>query len=352
MKQTQKIYQLDIIRAIAILLVLVVHSTELIYYAKGHYQLSDYDGMQRIIFITLFTLGRLGVPLFMLLTGYLMLRREYNPKSLNLYYKKRVWSLYKKIVLGIIGLTVYDVFFQKKPFDLTLLLKQILLVENLPGIQTWYMPMILSVYLLIPFVANALRNVNKNMILALMSVVFFYFFVIRDLNLLLEVIQLPTLAVVVDFGFISSQGFIIVLGWLLYQGAFRKISSINLLVFIIIGFGGLVYYQYYSFEVGVNYLVWYTNGLLTVLGLCLFELLNRIELYQEVTLVRLISEASFGIFWVHSIVQDILWPYVNKINNHLIAVIILSVSNLFISFIVVKSYQTIGQISKKYFGTR
>lgn len=338
MKQ-EKSYQLDIIRSIAIILVLLVHASELIFFQKGKFTLLDYGLIDRVTFLFLFSLGRLGVPLFLFLTGYLMLSRDYHQHSLENYYKNRVWTLYKVIAFGIIGLTVYEVLINKIEFSLLLLIKQLLLIDNLPGIQTWYMPVILGIYCFIPLIANAVKQLNKRTVLFLMSLVFMYYFVIRDINLMLSLFDLPTFAVVVDFGFVSTYGFVVLIGWLLQQGSFRQLPTKLLILLMLFGLGTLVYYQFVSFDEGLNYLVWYNNGLLIIVAICVFELFSRIKVKKEMLLFRTISQASFGVFWVHSIGQDLLYPYVSVIKNHFISVILLSISNLIISIIVVKIYK-------------
>lgn len=63
----QRLYSIDAIRSLAMVLVIIVHT-------KGYFFSSDNSPL---IFCLLKVLGTVGVPLFVILTGYLMIHRNY-----------------------------------------------------------------------------------------------------------------------------------------------------------------------------------------------------------------------------------------------------------------------------------
>lgn len=83
-----RIIYLDIARTFAIILVVLCHSVTLIY--KMNLQEWNLISLNAKIFKTIiFTLGRMGVPLFLFLTGYLLLNRKYdNDADIKKFYKK------------------------------------------------------------------------------------------------------------------------------------------------------------------------------------------------------------------------------------------------------------------------
>lgn len=83
-----RIIYLDIARTFAIILVVLCHSVTLIY--KMNLQEWNLISLNAKIFKTIiFTLGRMGVPLFLFLTGYLLLNRKYdNDADIKNFIKK------------------------------------------------------------------------------------------------------------------------------------------------------------------------------------------------------------------------------------------------------------------------
>ena len=78
---SNRISWLDYARTFAILCVIVVHSTESIYPINAD-TMAMLPFVKKIIVISLFTFGRLGVPVFLFLTGYLLLDRTYDDKGI------------------------------------------------------------------------------------------------------------------------------------------------------------------------------------------------------------------------------------------------------------------------------
>lgn len=83
----RRIVGLDYARAVAILLVLLVHATENLFVMDAVH-LNAMSVQSRIFAIICFTLGRLGVPLFLFLSGYLLLDRSYTESSIHKFWKK------------------------------------------------------------------------------------------------------------------------------------------------------------------------------------------------------------------------------------------------------------------------
>ena len=72
----KRIINLDIARTFAILCVVLCHSVECVY-KMNLQEWNSYSNTSNIIKIILFTIGRLGVPIFLLLTGYLTLNKNF-----------------------------------------------------------------------------------------------------------------------------------------------------------------------------------------------------------------------------------------------------------------------------------
>lgn len=104
----KRIVQYDISRTFAILCVILCHSVETIYNfnKEGCNLLSS---QSRIFMFFSFTIGRLGVPIFLFLSGALLLKKQINTDEDALkFYKKNLIPL---IIVNSIWVIVYNIFF-------------------------------------------------------------------------------------------------------------------------------------------------------------------------------------------------------------------------------------------------
>ena len=187
MKQRNE--SLDVIRALAAFCVVVNHATEFVYSMN----LEKFDGMtwsSRSFFFLAFTFGRIGVPLFLLLSGYLLLPRYYDAAGVKKFYKHNFLPM-----LGVweIWVLIYCIFISwhyQEPFDMVQYIQKALLLRHAGLSHVWYMPMIIGMYLFLPYVANALHQMKGKLLAIFMLVVYAYCFVAPSVNLYQSVFQI------------------------------------------------------------------------------------------------------------------------------------------------------------------
>ena len=117
-----------------------------------------YSVQRQIFSISLFTIGRLGVPIFFFITGYLLLDRSYDEKNCVKFYKRNLIGLLITTEIWVIIYNCFNMWFKGSECDVFTLLKNMTFLKNTDMSHMWYMPVILGIYLLLPFVANALQN--------------------------------------------------------------------------------------------------------------------------------------------------------------------------------------------------
>lgn len=105
---SKRIAKFDLIRMVAILSVVACHAVEKVY--PFHEEVfHNYGKSSQLFALIVFSLGRVGVPLFFMLTGYFLLPRNYSDERATFsFYKTKVLQLYISIVIGIVGLSVAD----------------------------------------------------------------------------------------------------------------------------------------------------------------------------------------------------------------------------------------------------
>lgn len=152
MSKHSRVVSLDFLRVIAIILVVLIHSAE----ASLH---SDVDVIPLII---INVVGRLGVPIFLMLSGFLLLRKDYSSSaSLKSFYTHNLFYLLVSFELWN-SLT----FFVKRCFlgyslSYSQWIYSSLIVGKEIDAPLWYMRMIIPVYCIIPFLSRSLKKMNK-----------------------------------------------------------------------------------------------------------------------------------------------------------------------------------------------
>ena len=105
--KNNRVFWLDIARTIAIIMVVLVHATEHIYRLNTQF-FGNLSFSSKIFAHIAFTTGRLGVPIFLFLTGYLLLGKYYTERDCQLFWKKKWVNLILTTQLWIL---IYNIFF-------------------------------------------------------------------------------------------------------------------------------------------------------------------------------------------------------------------------------------------------
>lgn len=149
-----RVNKLDYIRCLAILLVVVCHCNERLYGKIAAPQLRI-----TLSYSAFFALGRIGVPLFLFLTGSLVLSKlvKGNDDVVS-FYKRKLLPLVVSAALCTAFYYVRSILILDQPFDIFQAFRILLMLENCPRAVLWYLPMIIGIYIALPFVAVVFRN--------------------------------------------------------------------------------------------------------------------------------------------------------------------------------------------------
>lgn len=325
MARQNRVFWLDCARAFAIISVLLCHAVEACYSLTPEAAVgissrltpeavADMSFRSELAAFTGFTAGRLGVPIFLFLTGYLMLDRYYDADACKRFYISKWLRL---LICIEIWTVVYDVFLSllnRTPLDFTELALNLLFLKNVSMDHFWYMPMILGLYLFLPLVANALQQINRQTLAFPLLVSCLLFVGLPALETMLPAFGLSfefKLATTISAGFGGGvYGCYILLGYLVKKNVFSEIKPSWLFVAFVLLFAFIVTLQIRLYAVGVPYNVWYSNGLLLLCGLALFCLFEHVgENPQKRRLneaITSLSVYSFAIYLIHFPVLQIV----------------------------------------------
>lgn len=291
---------IDLLRVFAILCVSLNHCTEELYSLELE-PLCSLPFASRLFALAAFTLGRLGVPCFFMITGYLLLDRSYSPEQSIRFWKSNCLHL---LLCTLAWFSLYDLLLYVcgQTITPTEYLTHILFLAPTTLVHTWYMPAILGLYVLLPVLANGLKQVPSRILAGIIAVFFFYAFIIPGLNVLLYTYGLPTVSVTISFGFSGgAYGIYLLLGVLVKRGALRRIPAPFLLLVLLLSYGGTTAFQLFCYSMGTVYNVWYDFPLLPIAGICLLELFSRLQTLPVPQMVYHLSCYAFGVYLIHNV---------------------------------------------------
>ncbi len=313
----RRLPQLDIARTVAIALVVFCHSTESICLSVNP-SFSDYGSFSRALIIALETTARIGVPLFLFLTGFLLLSKDYTKNNISTFYKKHIPPL---IICYALFTIVYNVI-QGNP-SVGSIIRQLLFLETSKTVQLWYLPGIIGVYFLLPFVSIVLHSVSKRQLKLPLILCFLSFFIIPTANEYITSIGHNSISPQLDLSFTGGQfGFYLVLGYLFYcsKDKIKKIVK-NKKVRIIAIVTSILCYLFAIYHFSIMHKatgtvsIWYHFMALPILASFVFAICLATK-NKERPLFTSISRSAMGIYLIHPLIQMALTPTLKQLHIH------------------------------------
>lgn len=271
---------LDIIRIIALVFVFMIHGVETVWGVSPD-GLADSSTLTKIIVMVIYTLGRLSVPLFLFITGYLMLGRYYKKEDVLTFYKTKVWKLLKITWIWTVIYYLVSAFLLDREFSAVEFIKQLLFVSDwFSAPHMWYMPAIIGIYLFIPFVSNVLQKIDTRVLAILLCLAVFYLFVVPTANDIALAYGKAAVTNKVELHYLGGFcGVMIVIGQLVRRGMTwlsEHVKTWMLVVSLIISIYLSVTMHYLLTAVlGNDYGPWYDSVFILIASVSLFIILLR-----------------------------------------------------------------------------
>lgn len=344
----ERLKWLDLVRSIAIACVVLCHVVESGIYIMSVEYMQSVGNLSKLFAFVMFTFGRMGVPFFLLITGWLLLDREYTDDACFKFWKSKIGGLLFALEVWIVVYNIFFCFFYDAEWSIKSIVKEMLLLKNSSMNHMWYMPMILGMYITIPFVSNALRTLEEKTILIPYMAVLICFFGIPTANVFVKIAGFVVGETIISTGFSGGcYGLYIVTGYLLKKGTLKRFKSSTLFVCYITSLVITVLMQVCSFEYGITYNLWYNNLFLFVSCVILFELLERTKSIACEKVSILIARYSFAIYLIHNPINIILKKYSLFVSIRPLRVILVWITTIFFSFGISIIIEKIPKVGKK-----
>lgn len=338
LQNKNRILYLDVARTIAILLVVFTHV---------HEQIGINNDIMKSIF---YSIDRMGVPIFFMLSGGLILPKLTSETNYFKFYKKRI----PQFIILLFFYSVLTTTVQNYLLNKNLSYSFIDALKNYNGIfplnsggaiQLWFMHVIIQFYFFAPFLAKLLNKLsNKEIIILLMlSLMPVYF---RELLRVVFNINLDVLNII-GIDFLTPWLVYFLIGYLIIE---RKIKNFLYLdyIMLIVPIVLLTIYEIYTNKFHEEFHWYSTSIFIFISSVGLFSLIKYY--FEKSSYNKYIylfffntSKLSFGIYLIHHL---ILYFILYKFKN-IIPKLIFGVKYLFVFIIVfLLSYIIVYLISK------
>ena len=339
----------DFLRGIAAFCVVLCHVTETVYVFNPSFFAEQSFASQFFAF-TSFTIGRMGVPVFFFLSGYLLLSRKYDDRSCFAFWRKNLLPL---LITSEIWVLLYNSFLSlyfETPLHWKTLLRNVLFLEQVGMGHYWYIHVILGLYLFLPFVAKTLQSFQPKTFLLPAAVAFVCIFLPPVINILEAPKDRPYLSFLFDISWSGNgYGALIAFGYFVKKGCFKKIKTSVLAVFAALFFAATLLLWLYAYRYGNGDNLWYNWGTLILCTSCLCEVCSRRKNLGKGLFFNAAAKYSFGIFLVHYPMKMILERHVLYFHSLPANVLVLFSLTLFFSWAFVYIINKIPHAGKVFF---
>lgn len=256
------------------------------------------------------------------MSGALLLKKQIETdEDVFKFYKRNLVPL---IIVNLIWTIIYNIFFictnQKEYVTVENILKELLMMKQVPTPNMWYFPMIIGMYIGIPFVAKIVKTFSFKTLSISIIISFLSFFVLSTINVYLDIFGINyNLETLLDLQFLGgTYGTYIILGYFMSNNFKLKIKSLYILLIAITNFIFALIMQLLSCSNISKYIyfVWYDNVFLLSTTMCLFILFCRIKenkINNKLDKIfTFISKISLSLFFIHYIVIYVLKKYIIK----------------------------------------
>lgn len=349
MANKERVKWLEVVRMMAIFCVIMCHVVEGYTYTFNVEFMSTVSVPSKCFAFCFFTIGRIGVPLFLMISGWLLLDREYDKETTLAFWKNKCLNLLVVTWFWVVAYKVFFLLYEGQSITLVSLIKSLLMVGDLGMNHLWYMPVILGLYLTIPFIANGLKCMERSMILIPYTILVVLYFGVPSLNLFLNIFGYNLGTTLIDAGFSGGvYGLYLISGYLIKKGTLKNVSSRKLGIAVIVCFIVVVLMQMLSYQNGVNYNLYYDNIFILLIGIGMFEILSRQKMIPFYNCVRVLSYYSFAIYLVHNPISIVMRKcLMNIVPSRPLLVILVWGITIVLSLVVSYGISKIPKVGRK-----
>ncbi len=290
-------YTFDVLRVIAMIMVIIIHVSNV--YTRSYNFIDTNSYLVSLIFNTI---SRVSVPIFFMISGALLLDRNFDFKK----YKKRILKIILLIVVWDILYLIWEYYFLGVSYN-----KLYKLFLEPYRAHLWFLYIIVILYVIQPLLKYILDRTNTPI-----KIVLFFAWII------LSTISMYNLTIANIFTIFSNIGFF-VLGkymydYLLNNKRNNKKYVFIMIVLLLVSLGESIYLNYTAslkFNMFYNLFFAYRTPFIILSTFIIFKL---VYIYchnkKPKDIILLGSDLSLGVYLIHGMFLDVTTKYVDYKN--------------------------------------
>ncbi len=330
-----RIYYLDFLRGFAIIMVVLLHCMSSYITVPQNYGSTSW-----YIYIVLNAITRTGVPLFIMISGYLMLSSE-KEEGVWEFYKKRI----PRLVIPIVAWNVIYLLHRCFVLDATLDFKTVFDEFTIQGTyyHIWYLYTLLGIYMFAPFLKMIVKKCTVKQLGVLVAVMVFRTSLMPYIN------KIAGLQIYLFDPMVNGYMTFFVAGCFLGK---LKVTKKLLITFGVAGLWGLVTSvcssHFESSSEGINLVFNYGTALCHfVLAAALF--IFAMHFCRDGFLYKIfgcISKVSLGIYLVHVLILELIQRWFVPAASPVVCTMYLFVITFPVSFVISYAISKIKYVNK------
>ena len=285
------------IRAFAIMCVILLHSI------TPYLSVSAYYGSKAYFFnLIVNSITRTGVPLFLMISGALILNDELT-NDIKSFYKKRLSKLLIPLLSWNILYFLFYVKLGKNELSLKLFIE--LVLNNGTAYHLWYVYNLLSIYIVAPFLKKIVDNSSIKQLTFLMVLIGFCTTIRPALNNMISPLYVYLFEPICNGYFLFFLA-----GYVLDKIELRKKTRWLFLVMGAMGIWISLWGNHTSSS--IELINFKHNGGYDIssflLSIAIF-ILFRSKIFHSNGIIKSISQSSYGMYFIHVALIDIVFEY-------------------------------------------
>ena len=348
-----RIMWLDITRSLAISSIVFCHALQQALNMTNN-EWQNFGVMSRLLWASGLTFGRLGVPLFLCISGSLLLRKEFLTNNDGIaFYKKNLMPLFISVEVWLVAYeALIGIRYHNFPGIRNVILEALFLKPPILN-HMWYMPVIMVLYVAVPFFCLIKKYFSRKLLKYPITICAFYSIIIPSANLLFRTLKYEGFSSSIDISLLGGcYGVYFIVGYWFSKDGIRSISTKMVWIISLFNFILSFAFLYLCADAGIEYNLWYDFLTLFIASIFLFEAIHRMEsvvLAEPIQrIITYMSKYSLGIFFLHRPIQMAMYrPLKNQPIS--VAVSIGFFCSIILSFVIVKLFARIKFLKKYVF---
>ena len=290
----EKNQNIEMLRAVACVMVIVIHITNYFNRAFGNISQGEY-----VVAVICNALARVSVPCFFMITGALLLQRQ---DTIRQSLKRALRVLIVLVAWSVIYY-FFNVYYMNTPVQLTKVLTEP--VEA----HLWYLYELIPIYIILPFLQWVCRNMKPWM----ENMVLYGWMGITIVSTIWTALGRGS-GVYAEVQVAFNQIFYLFVGYIILKYKEKILGKTKLWFGLYVAFciGNAMLTCYFSYMTGEHEgrFFQYRSALLMFAAMCLFVCMLKNEHVWKAKYLSVFCECSFGIYVMHILFLDIFKKYV------------------------------------------